>query len=391
MTPSAVAGSPSSSVAALEHAADEGFVGHRVGEAGGRPRRELALARRGLGLDEQGRAGHVGRRRRRARPRAELGADLHPQPPHRGHVPLAPLDRPHRRRVPPGRGLDPDDEALHPSRARPHPPERLGQPPRERLQGGRQLLAQDLGLALEGHGVGQGVEVPAPPPDGIAGRGLRRRPRPGDLRLEVSDPLRRGLRLSGQRLDLRVVPLLVTELSVRDVGEIEDVGGHAQRLGQFGVLRRHVELVQPVEQAALVPGVEDARLPGPLGGSTGLGLGRFDDEDPWTPAAKVEAGEDLVLGAFHVDLADVDGAIVEPGFGQQIVERSHRYDDRLHQVALGLASGGLGGDERAEPGVGHEVELALARTDCTGGHGKRGVAWSVSAAGPRRTRPPARR
>ena len=299
----------------------------------------------------------------------KLGADAMPDAPNHGYVALAPLDGSHRGAAAPGGGLDSHDEALHAGRAGSGAPQGSGDAPGQRLVGGVQLASEQLGFLLQLDLGGQAVQVAPAPEDRIASGGGRQGLRAGGPRLEAGGLARRGLQPLAELVELAAEAVLLLELAIGDVRHVEHAGRGRQRFGQLWVLGGDVEPVQAVEQAELVAGGEHALLPGTTRRLVALGVDGFDDQHPGLPSLKVEAGQHLRLRPFDVHLAEMDRLTVEPGFGQEVVERAHRHADPPDRIALGLALRGLVGEQRAQAGALHDVEVALLG-DGAGGHGE---------------------
>ncbi len=133
------------------------------------------------------------------------------------------------------------------------------------------------------------------------------------------------------------------------------VEARAQRLGFLG---GDVEAVQPVEPDELVARLQQDRLPALVVGGLGAGPRRLHQDDPWPDPGEIAAGEDALLGAFHVDLEEVDNGrgilLADAG------EAAGADDDAVDRPARRAMPLGQHSVEGGQPGALDGVEDLLA-------------------------------
>jgi len=90
---------------------------------------------------------------------------------------------------------------------------------------------------------------------------------------------------------------------IKDIGRYRQAGEE-----RLGLLIAAVKPVQPVKQSELVPGLQKQRFPLGLG-RTPIRIRGFDNDNIGAMAIEVARREDILFGAFNIDLEEMHGLI----------------------------------------------------------------------------------
>ncbi len=178
---------------------------------------------------------------------------------------------------------------------------------------------------------------------------------------EPGDLARKSVGLGRQHVDVIV--------GARPDDVVEDADRRGEVAGEFGVFVGDEPSVEAVVVHKRIPGRNHCGLPRHIDQVALIGQVRLDAQQPWTSAAKVEADEHIRLGAFGVDLQQVNCYSRRDVLGPDVVECADLNGGALDRVPIMTRLIGERLDRCGQTGVGDTMQCALTRSR-SGKHAK---------------------